>query len=94
MYVWALTRASDRDLPVTFLSFFLKERKLHDLMLIKSHGTFSTASEIFISFCKYNKDFLHCAILINKVKNIKTLHWHGLTCFSYVFSLLAEQGHP
>lgn len=49
---------------------------------------------IFISFCKYNKDLLHCVILINKIKNIKTLHWHWLTCFSYLFTLLGEREHP
>lgn len=37
---------------------------------------------------------MHRAILINKVKDIKTLYWHWVTCFSYVFTLLREQGHP
>lgn len=75
MYAWALSGASDRGLPVRKE----RERKLHNLLLTKDHGTFPTASEILISFCKYNKDLLHHTILINKVKDIKTLHWHWLT---------------
>lgn len=44
MYAWAPNRASDRGLPVRKE----RERKLHDLFLIKGHGTFPTASEILI----------------------------------------------
>lgn len=37
MHAWALNRASDRDLPVNKK----RERKSHNLILIKGDGTFS-----------------------------------------------------
>lgn len=46
MCAWALNRASDRDLPVSKN----RERKLHNLMLVKDHGTFSQLLKLSFHF--------------------------------------------
>lgn len=55
------------------------------------YRNFLTSSENFISLHKHSKDSTHCAILTNKVKDIRNLHWHWITCSSYVFTLFGNR---